>query len=50
MNRFLLNNKKILPDYIFVNDDCKQESINEGIPEKIVSIETYLENFKKRIS
>ena len=35
MNRFLLNNKKILLDYIFVNDDlAKQESINEGIPEK----------------
>ena len=51
MNRFLLNNKKILPYYIFVNDDlAKQESINEGIPEKKIVVigNPYLENLKKK--
>ena len=51
MNEFLLNNKKILPDYIFVNDDlAKQESIIEGIPEKKIVVigNPYLENLKKK--
>ena len=37
--RFILNNKKSYPDYIFVNDIIsKKQAIKEGIPKKLIIV------------
>ena len=49
--RFLLNGKLILPDYIFVNDNkAKKDAILAGLPENIIIVvgNPYLEQLSKR--